>query len=71
MVLSSHHVSASPPCGNLNHVRLNPPVRHCPNCGAIVNDTIPVARCSEHEHADRRRHRDAYCIGCGAQLIAL
>lgn len=62
-------MASGPPCRNLNHVRLNVPVRHCPTCGAVVNDAISIARCSEREHDDKRRHRDPYCISCGLQLI--
>jgi len=37
-------------------------------CGETVNEKIPVAGCSELVHAERRRHRDKYCLGCGTQL---
>ena len=30
----------SPPCPNMNHRRSNAPVRHCPDCGAVVNGQV-------------------------------
>jgi rRNA maturation protein Nop10 len=44
-------------------------VRFCPNCGEIVNGKIPARRCSEEEHAKRRRARYTYCVDCGERLI--
>ncbi len=69
MAFSSRHAAAGPPCNNLNHGRLNVPVRHCPSCGGVVNDAVPTTRCSERDHDDKRRQRDPYCIGCGVQLV--
>ncbi len=70
MDVSSRPAGAGSLCRNLNHVRLNAPVRHCPSCGDVVNDAVRATRCSERDHDDRRRQRDPYCIDCGAQLIA-
>jgi predicted RNA-binding Zn-ribbon protein involved in translation (DUF1610 family) len=56
-------------CPNLNHRRSNAPVRFCPKCGEVVNAGIPIKRCSEADHARKRREMEAYCIDCGAQLI--
>ncbi len=56
-------------CPNFNHSRVNAPVRFCPMCGEVVNENIPVTRCSEEEHAIKRRERSKYCIDCGKQLI--
>ncbi len=38
------------PCPNLNHSRMNVPVRCCPLYGEPVNVNIPAAKCSEEEH---------------------
>jgi hypothetical protein len=57
-------------CENMNHRRENAPVGHCPQCGGIVNPNIPVAACSEAEHAVARRQRSVFCVHCGLQLIA-
>jgi len=57
------------PCDNLNHHRRNAPVGHCPQCGGVVNEAIRPTPCSETEHAVARRHRAAFCVQCGAQLI--
>ena len=58
------------PCENMNHRRDNAPVGHCPQCGGIVNPNIPVAICSEAEHALARRQQSVFCVHCGALLIA-
>ncbi len=55
-------------CPNLNHRRSRVPVRGCPMCGEIVNQTIPRRCCTDEEHAIKRRDRDNYCSGCGLQL---
>ncbi len=56
-------------CPNYNHSRRNVPVRGCPMCGEVVNAGIPIRKCSEEEHARKRRARDKYCVDCGKQLI--
>jgi predicted RNA-binding Zn-ribbon protein involved in translation (DUF1610 family) len=56
-------------CGNLNHRRTDAPVRHCPDCGEVVNPAVRVRRCLESRHAERRRSRSNYCVDCGEQLI--
>jgi hypothetical protein len=56
-------------CANLNHGRLNAPVRHCPLCGEVVNEAITQAVCHEDEHAFKRRNRSTYCVDCGRQLV--
>ena len=56
-------------CPNLNHCRTNVPVRICPECGEIVNDSIPVRQCDEQEHTAGRRNRQMYCMHCGEQLV--
>ena len=56
-------------CPNFNHGRPNAPVRFCPVCGKVVNQDIPIKRCTKEEHARRRRERNKYCMDCGEQLI--
>jgi len=56
-------------CPNMNHKRSDAPVRYCPNCGEVVNENIILKKCSEAEHAERRRDRNKYCVHCGEQLI--
>ena len=56
-------------CNNLNHRRSNSPVRFCPKCGEIVNSGIAIKRCSEEEHARKRREMETFCIDCGTRLI--
>ncbi len=56
-------------CPNVNHGRVNAPVRFCPMCGGVVNGNIIIKKCSEEEHAIKRRERNKYCIDCGKQLI--
>jgi rRNA maturation protein Nop10 len=56
-------------CPNDNHGRAIVTVRFCPDCGEIVNGKIPARRCSEEEHAMRRRARYTYCVDCGERLI--
>ncbi len=56
-------------CPNLNHGRRNAPVRFCPMCGEVVNENIPIKKCTEEEHAKSRRERNKYCLDCGEQLI--
>ncbi len=58
------------PCDNLNHRRTDPPVGHCPQCGAVVNAHLRAQSCSETHHATARRDRSAFCVDCGTQLIA-
>lgn len=57
------------PCLNLNHRKTNAPVRCCPNCGAVVNDKIPIKQCSEQVHANRKMQQSKFCVDCGEQLI--
>jgi len=56
-------------CPNDNHGRSIVTVRFCSNCGKILNGKIPIGRCSEEQHAKRRRTRDAYCVDCGRGLF--
>jgi hypothetical protein len=59
---------SDPRCPNDNHGRTIIVVRHCPNCGDIVNATIPKKMCAHAVHAMRRRKQHCYCVDCGAQL---
>ncbi len=61
--------SSDGPCPNMNHGRMNPPVRFCPTCAGTVNARIPIPVCSEEKHATRRRQRSNYCSDCGARLM--
>ena len=56
-------------CTNLNHRRRDAPVRCCPSCGEIVNGAVAAARCTEDQHAKRRRDMNKHCVDCGEQLI--
>lgn len=58
------------PCENMNHRRSNAPIAHCPACGYVVNDAISGRACTEADHAAERRRQNAFCTGCGAELIA-
>ncbi len=57
------------PCPNFNHSRMNVPVRHCPSCGEVVNESIASEQCREEEHASQRRRRSTYCVDCGERLV--
>jgi hypothetical protein len=48
---------------------MNPPVRHCPACNAVVNARIAIPLCSEEKHARKRRERSNFCTDCGERLI--
>jgi hypothetical protein len=47
---------------------MNVTVRCCPNCGRIVNASIPIGRCLAERHATARRSGYSYCMNCGAKL---
>jgi ribosomal protein S27AE len=51
----------------MNHGRSNVPIRHCPNCGEIVNKAIQD-RCDENLHAARLKERNSFCRDCGKNL---
>ena len=57
-------------CDNLNHLRPNAPIRHCPQCGEPVNANRPQGRCDAATHAARRKQQSNFCIDCGEALIA-
>ncbi|WP_415062694.1 hypothetical protein [Bdellovibrio sp.] len=55
-------------CPNMNHGRLNAPVRHCPMCGEIVNKAVSKSHCDDAKHAARRKERNTFCHDCGKKL---
>lgn len=57
-------------CDNLNHLRPNAPIRHCPQCGGVVNANRDLAKCDATVHATRRKQQSNYCVDCGSELIA-
>ena len=57
-------------CDNPNHTRLAAPVRHCPQCGGVVNAEKEQGACEEAKHVAARRRQNLYCTDCGAQLTA-
>ena len=57
-------------CFNYGHVRKNPPVRFCPNCGEVVNDKIPIKQCSKESHTRRRMDLGIFCVDCGQPLTS-
>ena len=58
------------PCDNTNHRRTNAPIAHCPQCGGVVNGAISGRDCSDADHTAERRRHNAFCTGCGDELIA-
>ena len=56
------------PCANCNHWKLHVIVRFCSMCGKIVNENVPIKRCTEEKHAKMLRQRNMYCVDCGKQL---
>ena len=61
-------VSRAVRCPNQNHLRPNAPVRHCPQCGDVVNGEVASQSCSVPTHDKQRRNQSLYCIHCGEQL---
>ena len=56
-------------CENYNHARSNAPIRFCPTCGGVVNQSLHIKKCTQDEHATKRRERNKFCVDCGEQLI--
>lgn len=54
-------------CPNLNHGRMNVPIRFCPNCGDDLNLSL-LGTCSDELHASRRRNRNTFCTDCGKRI---
>ena len=57
-------------CDNLNHLRPNAPIRHCPQCGGTVNEQRARMQCEATVHATRRKQQSNFCIDCGTELIS-
>jgi hypothetical protein len=55
-------------CQNLNHRRTTVTVRHCPQCGEVVNADVRKARCEPPDHAARVRDGASFCMHCGLRL---
>ena len=56
-------------CDNVNHTGGEAPVRHCAQCGAVVNAQKVQSGCEEAKHAAARRRQTRHCSDCGAQLM--
>jgi endogenous inhibitor of DNA gyrase (YacG/DUF329 family) len=54
-------------CPNLNHSRMNVPLRHCPTCGEIVNRAAR-GKCDSIRHASILKERHSFCPECGKNL---
>jgi ribosomal protein L37AE/L43A len=54
-------------CANMNHGRLNAPVKYCPMCGEVVNSALS-GRCDSSKHAAQRKSGLIYCNDCGKKL---
>jgi hypothetical protein len=56
-------------CDNFNHRRPNAPVRSCPTYGEIVNQSLPIKKCTQNEHAKKRWERSKFYVHCSEQLM--
>ncbi len=56
-------------CANMNHRRADSPVRMCPQCGEVVNQSVTKKKCDKENHAQKRKQRNIYCCDCGERLI--
>jgi hypothetical protein len=54
-------------CSNMNHGRINAPVRHCPICGEKINFSL-VSKCNNEKHISLRKNRLKFCSDCGVKL---
>lgn len=54
-------------CPNMNHGRLNAPVKYCPMCGDSVNRSAS-GNCDQARHAELRKNRLLFCSDCGKKL---
>lgn len=62
-------MSVNARCPNMNHGRLNAPVKFCPMCGELVNRLVS-AKCDQASHANLRRNRHMFCHDCGKKLAS-
>lgn len=60
-------MSAPNRCPNMNHGRMNAPVRYCPMCGGAVNRSA-AGSCDQGKHAELLKQRHAFCHDCGKSL---
>jgi hypothetical protein len=56
-------------CKNMNHGKMNPMVRFCPQCGDRFQ-TKAAGSCNEEKHAARRKERNIFCYDCGKKLTS-
>ena len=56
-------------CDNMNHRRTDSPVPYCPQCGRVVNPTLPRQACEAERHAKSRLQGSTFCVQCGEELI--
>ncbi|MES2767853.1 MAG: hypothetical protein V4596_01800 [Bdellovibrionota bacterium] len=56
-------------CPNMNHGRMNPPVKFCPSCGESINAQAQRPKCDEFKHKAQRKGRSAFCQDCGKKLM--
>ena len=61
-------ITRSQRCPNQNHLRRDAPVRNCPQCGGVVNESLPLPSCADAEHGEQRRRQGLFCVHCGEQL---
>jgi DNA-directed RNA polymerase subunit RPC12/RpoP len=54
-------------CPNMNHSRLNVPVKFCPTCGESLNRAA-VGHCDTQKHAELRKDRNIFCHDCGKKI---
>lgn len=47
---------------------MNVSVRNCSMCGEVVNKSFQKKRCTDQEHAAKRKERNFFCVDCGQSL---
>ena len=57
-------------CQNLNHRKTNVTIRYCPQCGVVVNESVPKGACRGADHAAMLRQHQTFCMHCGSRLGA-
>jgi acetone carboxylase gamma subunit len=55
-------------CANMNHGKMNPPIKFCPNCGELLNSGIRVS-CDDAKHKHFMKSRNFFCCDCGKKLL--
>jgi uncharacterized protein with PIN domain len=61
------HTQKRNTCKNMNHGKLNPPVKFCPTCGDKFKSTSSE-KCDEEKHKALRKDRNFFCHYCGKNL---